>query len=158
MGQRHPNPNRIKVHRSYTIRELAELYGLHPHTVRGWQRGGLEPIDKLKPVLFHGEVLRAFLQARRAKAKRPCPPGHIHCLACRAPKPLIAGLVEYIPTTATHGNLRALCPDCGRLMNQAISKERAAELERKLATFTEGESHIRDGTSPPVNCDFERGE
>ena len=31
-------PHRLKIHRSYDTRELADLLGVHKNTVRQWQR------------------------------------------------------------------------------------------------------------------------
>ena len=46
-----PTPNAVKLHYSYSVRELATCCGVHPHTVRNWQGKGLEPIDKARPAL-----------------------------------------------------------------------------------------------------------
>jgi hypothetical protein len=29
MGFRHPNPKRVKIHRKYTVEEVARLFGIH---------------------------------------------------------------------------------------------------------------------------------
>lgn len=56
---RRVNPNLVKIHRSYTARELADCLGVHKNTVRHWQRKGLTPIDARRPYLFKGAVVRA---------------------------------------------------------------------------------------------------
>ena len=38
MGKRHPNPRLIKIHRSYTVEEIAAVLGVHRNTVRQWIR------------------------------------------------------------------------------------------------------------------------
>ena len=53
------NPRLIKLHRSYTVEDVSARLGIHKNTVRGWQRKGLEPIDKTRPVMFTGKTLRA---------------------------------------------------------------------------------------------------
>jgi hypothetical protein len=116
--RRHPNPRLVKMHRSYTVEETARLLGKHKNTVRAWIKQGLQPIDERKPTLFHGLELVRFLQNRRMSGKRPCPPGHMYCLKCRSPKRPAARMVDYLPITDTSGNLRALCPDCGRFMHR----------------------------------------
>lgn len=77
------NPHRLKIHRSYDMRELADLLGVHKNTVRQWRRDGLKPVDNRRPILFTGDTARAFLIARNASRKRPCPPGTIYCFGCR---------------------------------------------------------------------------
>ena len=114
MGKRHPNPRLVKLHRSYTVEQIARLFDIHKNTVRAWVKQGLQPIDGLRPALFHGPVLVAFLQRRRESAKQPCLPGHIYCLPCRAPKAPAGNMAEFVPVTDTTGNLRGICPDCDR--------------------------------------------
>ena len=86
MRKRHPNHRLVKIHRSYTVEEIAKLFGIHKNTVRGWVKSGLATSDDKRPMLILGHDLAAFLQARRVKNKRPCKPGEIYCVRCRAPK------------------------------------------------------------------------
>ena len=71
-----------KTHWSYTVAEAADLYGCHRNTVRHWMGKGLEPIERVKPFLFHGSALNAFHADQRRRGKRPCQPGEIYCLPC----------------------------------------------------------------------------
>ena len=43
------NPRRVKVHRSYTVDEVARMFEAHKNTVRAWLRDGLKPIDQRRP-------------------------------------------------------------------------------------------------------------
>jgi Helix-turn-helix domain len=81
------NPRRAKLHRSYTVEEVARLFGTHRNTVRNWLKAGLKAIDDHRPLMIQGQVLRAFLQARREGAKRPCAAGTLYCCKCRVPRP-----------------------------------------------------------------------
>ncbi len=36
MGKRHHNPRLVKLHRSYTVEQIARLFDLHKNTVRAW--------------------------------------------------------------------------------------------------------------------------
>jgi Helix-turn-helix domain len=84
MSAKRINPRLIKLRRSYTVEEVSLRLGVHKNTVRSWQRRGLEPIDKVRPVLFTGKTLRAYLEGKRKAAKRPCPPGT--CYLLQVPK------------------------------------------------------------------------
>lgn len=115
------NPRLIKLHRTYSVEEASQRLGVHKNTVRGWQHKGLEPIDKSRPVLFMGSALRAYLETKRQKAKRPCPPGTLYCFKCRAPRPPALGTVDYTPRNASSGNLSALCGGCDTIMNRSAT-------------------------------------
>ena len=95
MRKRHPNHRLVKIHRSYTVEEIAELFAIHKNTVRNWVKSGLSTSDDKRPMLILGIDLAAFLQARRTKNKRPCRPGEIYCVRCRAPKFPAASMAEY---------------------------------------------------------------
>ena len=119
--KRHPNPNLAKIHYSYTVEEVAGLFAVYKGTVRNWVKIGLQAINDIRPMLIHGQDLRAFLQARRVKNKRKCQLGEMYCFKCRAPKAPAIGMVDYEPKTATMGNLIGMCPDCGTIMNRRAS-------------------------------------
>ena len=86
MVKRRPNHRLVKLHRNYTVEEIARLYDAHKNTVRQWVKAGLPVLDDKRPMLILGRELAAFLQARRTKNKRSCQPGEMYCLRCRAPK------------------------------------------------------------------------
>ena len=80
MGSRHPNPRLAKIHRSYSVEEIARLFRVHKNTVRAWLRSGLETIDGQRPTVARGTEIRRFLTERRRLAKQVCGPGRIYCL------------------------------------------------------------------------------
>ena len=64
MGTRRIDSRVIKLHRSYSVGEAAATLGVHKNTVANWLRQGLQPIDKVRQILIHGEELRRFLSVR----------------------------------------------------------------------------------------------
>jgi len=112
VATRHPNHRLVKLHRTYTVEEVAVLLGAHRNTVRHWLKNGLDSIDQRRPVLIQGMVLVAFLKGRRQSAKRPCRPGQIYCLRCREPRQPAGGVVHYRPLTPDRGDLVGTCPEC----------------------------------------------
>lgn len=132
MGKRHPNYRLARIHRSYTIEEIASLYGRHKNTVRGWVKDGLATIDDKRPMLVLGHDLEAFLQARRVKNKQTCKPGELYCVRCRAPKFPAGDMVEYSFVAEKVGNLAAICPDCNSIMNRRVSIANLEQIRGKM--------------------------
>ena len=147
MAVRRVNPRAVKLHRSYCITELAACLGVHKNTVRHWQRGGLKPIDRGRPLLFQGTIVRAFLSARNASRKRPCPPGTLYCFRCREPRPPALGMVDYLSINAKSGNLRAICAMCETVMHRRASKAALASILPGCGRGRGGISACRRGAS-----------
>jgi len=159
VGTRHPNYRLVKIHRTYTVDEIARLFGIHPNTVRAWRKQGLEPIDERRPALFKGLILAQFLRARRQKAKRPCSPGEIYCLPCRRPKRPLSGIVEYSPSSPTVGNLRGICPTCHRAIHRHVNRAKLCVVTGDLeVTLTAPAPRLLETYDLPVNCELESEE
>ena len=156
MSKRHPNHCHVKIHRNYSVEEIADLFGTHKNTVRNWhKKNGLASIDDRKPMLFYGQTLATFLQAKRAKNKRPCKVGEIYCIRCRAPKKPAGDMAEYQPVTATVGNLVAICPDCELMMNRRISSSKLEQFRSQMdITLSQALQHIVESNQPTVNSDL----
>ncbi len=158
MRKRRPNYRLVKIHRNYMVEEVARLFGMHRNTVRAWVKSGLPTCDSKRPLLILGRDLRAFLQERRTKNKRPCKPGEIYCVRCRTPKRPALGMAEYQPTAATLGNLIGICPDCEAMMYRRTSRAKLLEIQGNLdISFTEAERRVTDSINPIVNSDFSQG-
>jgi hypothetical protein len=154
MGTKYPSPRRIKIHRSYTIEEIAGVLHIHKHTVRRWEKAGLAAIDGGRPKLFLGTEIRRFLRERRRQARRPSPPGHMFCFRCRAPKIPSGGFVDLLPLTSRVANLCGMC-DCGTLMYRRVSHRTIAVVIRDLAvTIPDAQSRLTGGASASLNVDF----
>lgn len=128
MAARRVNPRAVKLHRSHSVTDLAACLGVHKNTVLNWQRGGLEPVDSRRPVLFHGATVRAFLTARNASRKRPCLPGTLYCFGCREPRPPALGMVDYLSINDQFGNVRAICAACETVMHRRAAKAALASI------------------------------
>jgi hypothetical protein len=156
MGKRHPNHCLVKIHRSYTVEEIANLFGSHKNTVRHWIKDGLTSIDDKRPLLILGHVLVAFLQERRVKNKQTCKPGELYCVRCRTPKSPAGDMAEYSPVTEKFGNLIAICPDCNSIMNRRVSIAKLGQVRGKMdITFPQATQRIVESTKPTVNSDLE---
>jgi hypothetical protein len=157
MPARRVNPNRVKLHRSYSVEELARCLDVHKNTVRHWQAKGLEPIDKGRPILFQGATVRGFLVNRNTSRKQPCSPGTLYCFRCRSPRAPALGMVDFVPMRPGSGNLRALCECCETIMHRRVREADIAEImPRCTVQFAQGQPRLSGQTAPSLNCDFER--
>jgi len=155
MSKRHPNPRLAKIHRNYTVEEVASLFGIHRNTVREWIKRGLPTNDDRRPILILGRDLVAFLHARRTKNKRTCRPGEIYCVRCRAPKAPAGDMADYQAVTDTLGNLIAICSECETLMYLRVSLAKLEQVRGKLdITMMQALLHIDESARPSVNCDL----
>ncbi|HYC55704.1 MAG TPA: helix-turn-helix domain-containing protein [Candidatus Binatia bacterium] len=154
---RHPNHRLAKVHRSYTVEEVARLLSVHKNTVREWIRRGLPTCDDRRPVLILGSDLRAFLTARRIGNKRPCKPGEIYCVRCREPRRPAEGMADYCSVTETRGNLVGICPSCGCVMYRCVNRLRLTEIKGDLdVAFPVGRRDIGKTPYHSANHDLEK--
>ena len=158
MKKRHPNHRLVKIHRSYTVEEIATLFGVHKNTVRRWVKNGLVTVDNKRPMLILGSVIVDFLKARRSKNKKKCKPGEMYCMRCRAPKSPAGNMADYVPLTNKIGNLVGICPDCDVIMNRHVSLAKIEQARGKIdITLPEAVRHIVDRPNPTVNSDFNKG-
>ena len=150
------NPRLAKIHRSYSVTEIARLYGIHKNTVTRWVKSGLPTVDSRRPYLILGGELAAFLRARLLGARRPCGLGELFCLRCRVPRLPRDGLVTYEPQTPLLGNLSGTCSVCGAGVNRRTSAAKVQVLSRVLhITMPPGLLHICPSPSPSLNGDFQ---
>jgi hypothetical protein len=155
MSKRRPNPRLAKIHRSYTVEEVAALFDIHKNTVRQWVKRGLPTNDSRRPMLILGRDLYAFLQAQRMKNKRPCQPGEIYCVRCRAAQKPAGAMAEYQPLTATSGNLVGICARCESMMYRKVSFAKLVQVGADLEiTHMPAKPHISESSQPCVNSDL----
>jgi len=155
MRKRRPNHRLVKLHRSYSVEDVARLFDIHKNTVRAWVKAGLPTCDRKRPTLILGLELAAYLKSRRTKNKRPCRPGEIYCVRCREPKRPAGDMAEFQPTTATLGNLIGICPDCEGMVYRRASRAKLAEIGGNLdISFSEAKQQVSETDSPIENSDF----
>lgn len=157
MPARRVNPNRVKLHRSYSVEELARCLDVHKNTVRHWQAKGLMPIDNGRPVLFQGAAVRDFLTKRNSSRKTPCSPGTLYCFRYREPRAPALGMVDFVPMRPGSGNLRAICECCETVMHRRVREADIAKVMPGCAVqFAQGQPSLSGQTTPSLNCDFEK--
>lgn len=116
-----PSWRGIKMHRSYTIEEVARALRVAKGTVQRWLKTeGLPAMKDQRPFLIHGQDLIDFLK-RGKKSGRKCELHEAYCFFCREPREAAARMAELIPISDTIGDLQALCGHCGKLMHKRVS-------------------------------------
>lgn len=152
MRSRRPNPRLVKIHRNYSVEEVANLFGIHKNTVRVWIKSGLPLCDDKRPVLILGRELVAYLKTKRTKNKRTCEAGEMYCLRCRTPQKPAANMVDYEPINEKMGNLIGLCSCCESVMNRRVSLAKISLVKGQMEiTFPQAEKHIGDSNQPSLN-------
>jgi len=160
MARTRLNPSLAKIHITYTVDEIARLFAVHRNTVRAWiKHHGLQPIDGGRPILVKGDALRAFVEERRRKAKRPCSPGHLYCFGCHAPRKPALGMADFVVGAYGAGRLSALCETCGTAMHRrAVRTALASILPDAEVRIVKAEPHLKEPSLPSSTCDLERLE
>ncbi|MBG6199752.1 hypothetical protein IWQ48_000870 [Labrenzia sp. EL_13] len=156
MASKHSNVYRIKSHRSYTVDEAARALRVCKGTIRRYLKNGLACLDDKRPLLILGQDLKSFLYTRR-KPKQTCKINQCFCMSCKAPRKPAFNEVEFHPTKAERGNIRALCEVCSTVMHKAVSANGLQAL-RDILTVTDvrEETPLRDGNSLCTNDHFNK--
>ena len=158
MSKRHPNPRLAKIHRNYTVDEVARLFGIHRNTVKEWIKRGLPTSDDRRPMLILGRALESFLESKRAKNKQSCHAGEIYCVRCRKPQTPAGDMAEYQPLTSNLGNLVGICPSCESMMYRRVSLAKLTQVSANLdVTLPQVLLRIGESPQPCVNSDLRQG-
>jgi hypothetical protein len=151
------NHNLIKIHRSYTVEELAAVFGVHKNTVVGWVKNGLPCLKERRPFLVLGIEAREYLKAERIAKKKTCKPNELFCMRCKLPTQPAENLVEYLPITATKGRLMGFCSHCECVVNKFIGIDSVVKYDLIFDLIKpSGLEHISDCDNPLLNCDFKK--
>lgn len=148
------NPRLAKIHRSYSVAELASIFDVHPYTVRGWIKAELPTVDDTRPVLILGSEFQDWWGKRTKAKKRPLKPGQFFCLKCQAAKGAAGGMVEYAATNGATANLKAMCETCSTMMHRRTRIDAIAAVMPGLdVARREASSSIIELAHPSLDTD-----
>lgn len=120
------NPQMIKQHFTYTVKDICNLFGTNAKTVQRWiSIEGLEPVAETRnPYLIHGAALSAFLRERSKKSKTHLQPDEFYCVKCRTARKGKPESTREIRTETKMGRNKlsgrkiAICEVCGGQINR----------------------------------------
>lgn len=134
----------IKIHRNYTVDEVARNLGVAKVTVRRWIKNGLPALTERRPTIILGSDLAQFLSTWKAP-RQTCQPHECYCVKCRSPQKPAGEMAEYISLTPSNGNLRGICPICGTMMHKRIRHDVLPSLGSILElTIAQAPSRLRE--------------
>lgn len=115
------NPNRIKIHRSYTVIEVSETLGVHPKTVRNWIHAGLPVVDEKRPLLIDGAHLKIYLKQKRKTYMHRCEVHEMYCFKCKQPESPSITSLHFIAKPPGMAQMTGYCGECGCQANKYVS-------------------------------------
>ncbi len=159
MARSRLNPRLAKLHRPYTVADIAETYAVNEQTVRRWIIfHGLQPVDDGRPTIIKGAVLRQFLERRAIRPVRERPPGTLYCFGCKGFRRPVTGLIDFeVCEGAATGDLRGLCESCNSIMHRATRRDDVAlVLPDVEVRVVEAAPRIVGRAGPPLNVNSKR--
>jgi hypothetical protein len=149
------NVRLIKATWSYSVQEIAALYGLHKGAVLRWMKGGLQPIDRQRPFLIRGDELARFLAARQARRKRKCASNEFFCFKCRQPRLAHLDQVQFTSEGLSRVRLKANCCVCRTPVNKVQSMKNWGNLRASFRVAQLTGEHLAASAAPSDNSDLE---
>ena len=154
MKRRKYNTRRISLKISYSVQEIAELFGIHKNAALNWIKAGLKIIDQKKPYLINGADLVEFLNMRQKKRKHKCKPDEFYCFKCRLPRKPLLGSIQITPRNIHRLKITAKCSAClTRVFKEGSAKKRA-EIEQNYASVLQPQEHIIGCKEVSTNSDI----
>jgi hypothetical protein len=153
-GFRTPDIRRVRVSRTYSVPEIADLLDVHQNTVRRWLAAGLKTLDAGTPVLVHGAELRRFLSSRKVRRKQTCGADEMICFRCRAPRKPLPGSVRIARQNEKTVALTGSCIVCGGAMWRAGSTAKLCQYAVTFAPVTVESPRLEENRIPLVSGDL----
>ena len=157
------NSRLIKARLSYTMSEIARLYGIHVRTVQEWHKQGLNPIESsFRPRLFTGYEVRRFLEKRKQSRKIRLKDDEFYCPKCRAARISDPEDINIIDTKRRIGKadfsvyIKGICKICSCKLTRFSTRSKV-----KLSVFAQmlaqADRVLESDFVPRVNTDLKGG-
>lgn len=150
------NTRLVKDNYSYSVEQIADLFGIEVATVRRWiKEEGLVRIPKTRPILIHSSALKSFLENRKTKRKKTCKPHEVLCFKCktqRIPKQN-SGKAENLPNGSVR--FRAKCGACNTKVNKTIKGADWVKNHPLFAYLQDASEQHKRKHSTPLKCQLQ---
>jgi hypothetical protein len=92
----------------------------------------MQKVDDQRPTMIMGFQALEFLNARKVMGKRPMALGQFFCMRCKDRRTALGAMADYVPTSATGGQLKAFCGVCECPCNRNISERQLLQVRKIL--------------------------
>jgi len=155
--------NRVRYWYAYDLDDICALFSdsrLHKQTIRKWIKGGLNTIDKGKPVLIYGNDLIAYIKARNIKNKCSTDFDQLFCMKCQDARYIYQNMIK-VDQNGSSLKVSGLCRKCKAKMFQNYKLDDFSQL-RKIFTLvgvlelydsalSPDKTHIKPQDHTPIN-------
>lgn len=149
----------IKGDYTYSLDQIADLFGIDVATVRRWIKfEGLERIPKTRPFLVHSSALKAFMDKKRKARKQACGECDAWCCKCKrpcAPKSN-TGTIHNQPNGTVR--FQGQCATCGTRINRVLKGVEWSEKHPLAAYLHDAAKQHNGAQSSHRECQFQKGD
>jgi len=122
---------------SYTIREICEICGTSPQTLRRYIKSeGLPAMTAQKPFLINGGDYHDFIEGKRKRCRNTLKAGEFRCFSCGSISEPFGSMADY-DASGFRPRLSALCGSCERPVSLLTSPAKLSQYRARL-DITEG--------------------
>lgn len=125
----------------YTRKDVQDLYGICPNTLRNWMKKGLRPIEP-SGKFFLGSDLNAFHAQRRKQVKMPCGPYEVFCTSCKSKHSLLEEPFEVDYAGRFSNRIFFNCPETGKRTSAFVRKTVLEELRQRFESKSSSETPV----------------
>lgn len=136
---------------------LSKTLDVDIQTIHRWhKKEGLKAIDTMiKPRLYHGSVVIAFLQEKNIQKKLfTCRINELPCFKCKMPKTPLSNNVSLYRKTIKTALLVGICSHCKTAMKKMIAVKNLSDIEKTLSIKQIAQEGLENYLSHPLMTHF----
>lgn len=160
MSKRQTYPtNKIRKNYTYSVCDIADLYGITPDTVFRWiRKEGLKRNIVSKKYYVHSSDLKRFLEKRNRKNKHPCEDHEMFCCKCKKPQTPQKNSLKFKVNPNKVIRVYGLCRVCNTKTNKIVGANKWSE-NHPLYPVKDDPIEVHSGEQEsPHKCQTKIGE